>query len=166
MSEAWYVVQTQPRAEDKASRHLTNQGLTNYLPRYRRRIRHARKSLEVLRPLFPTYIFVQFDPAVCRWRSINGTMGVRHILTEGDIPRGIGADIIEAIREREDEAGAIKLPEPAFSRGQRVRVTEGPLTEIDGIFEEVRDDKRVILLISLLGRKVRMQVPTAAVMAA
>jgi hypothetical protein len=34
------------------------------------------------------------------------------------------------------------------------------------LFEEMRDENRVVLLVSLLGRKVRMQVPAAAVAAA
>ena len=73
---AWFAVRTQPRAEEKAVRHLVNQGFAAYLPRYRRRVRHARRNEIVLRPLFPGYLFVELDPARCRWRSINGTVGV------------------------------------------------------------------------------------------
>jgi hypothetical protein len=37
---------------------------------------------------------------------------------------------------------------------------------VSGLFEEMRDENRIVLLVSLLGRKVRMQVPVAAVAAA
>ena len=84
MRASWFVVQTQPRAEAKAKRHLINQGFTTYLPVYRRRVRHARRSEIALRPLFPGYLFVRLDPEQQRWRSINGTVGVRQILTDGD----------------------------------------------------------------------------------
>ena len=43
---------------------------------------------------------------------------------------------------------------------------EGPMADVNGLFEEMRDENRVVLLVSLLGRKVRMQVPAAAVAAA
>jgi transcriptional antiterminator RfaH len=136
------------------------------LPRYRRRIRHARRLQLVLRPLFPGYLFVHLDPDLCRWRSINGTIGVREILSNGDAPLAVPDRIIDEIRAREDETGAVKLVAPSFARGQVVRLLEGPLADLNGLFEEMRDENRVVLLVSLLGRKVRMQVPAAAVAAA
>jgi len=163
---AWFVVRTRPRAEETAVRHLANQGFAAYLPRYRRRVRHARRSALLLRPLFPGYLFVHLDPARCRWRSINGTVGVQEILTHGDTPLRVADCIIDEIRAREDESGAVKLAPPSFVRGQAVRLLDGPLAELSGLFEEMRDDSRVVLLVSLLGRQVRMQVPAAAVAAA
>ena len=166
MITSWFVVRTQSRAEEKAMQHLTNQGFTTYLPRYRRRVRHARRNEIVLRPLFPGYLFVNLDPERCRWRSINGTVGVREILTNGDTPLAVPDRIIDEIRAREDETGAVKLVAPTFARGQVVRLLEGPMADVNGLFEEMRDENRVVLLVSLLGRKVRMQVPAAAVAAA
>jgi transcriptional antiterminator RfaH len=166
MLASWFVVRTQSRAEEKAMQHLTNQGFVAYLPRYRRRVRHARRNEIVLRPLFPGYLFVNLDPERCRWRSINGTVGVREILTNGDTPLSVPDRIIEEIRAREDETGAVKLVAPTFARGQVVRLLEGPMADVNGLFEEMRDENRVVLLVSLLGRKVRMQVPAAAVAAA
>ena len=157
MTNAWFVVQTQPHGEVKAKRHLTNQGFVPYLPVYRRRVRHARRNELVLRPLFPGYLFVQLDPELHRWRSINGTVGVQRILTDGDTPRQVPERIIEEIVRREDEEGAVKLAPPTFAPGQAVRLTDGPFADVSALFEEARDDNRVILLLSLLGRKVRVQ---------
>ncbi len=166
MQASWYVVRTQSRAEEKALRHLTHQGFVAYLPRYRRRIRHARRNEIVLRPLFPGYLFVRLDPDRCRWRSINGTVGVCEILANGDTPLAVPDRIIEEIKAREDETGAVKLVAPSFAHGQTVRLLEGPMADLNGLFEEMRDENRAILLVSLLGRKVRMQVPVTAVAAA
>jgi transcriptional antiterminator RfaH len=166
MRPEWYVVRTQPRAEEKAVRHLANQGFAAYLPRYQRRVRHARQSKIVLRPLFPSYLFVHLDPNLCRWRSINGTIGVREILTNGVTPLAVHQQIIDEIRAREDETGAVKLVRPAFTRGQLVRLLDGPLADISALFEEMRDENRAVLLISLLGRKVRLQVAAEDIAAA
>jgi transcriptional antiterminator RfaH len=166
MGEAWYVVQTLPHAEEKAMRHLANQDFVAYLPRYRRRVRHARRTESVLRPLFPSYLFVRLDPQQCRWRSINGTLGVRQILTDGGVPLRVHDRIVDEVKAREDETGVVKLSQPSFVRGQKVRLLEGPLADVNGLFEEMRDENRAVLLVSLLGRKVRMQVPIVAVAAA
>lgn len=166
MCSSWFVVQTQSRAEAKAKRHLVNQGFKTYMPVYQRRVRHARRSELVLRPLFPGYLFVQLDPDLHRWRSINGTVGVRQILTDGNAPRHVPDCIIEEIVAREDENGAVKLATPAFRPGQLVRVLDGAFADVSGLFEEMRDENRAVLLISLLGRKVRVNVPAAEVTAA
>ena len=166
MNVSWFVVRTQVRAEEKAARHLGNQGFEAYLPRYRRRVRHARRNDLLLRPLFPGYLFVHLDLGHCRWRSINGTIGVREILSQGDFPLAVPDRIIDEIRAREDADGVVKLAPPAFVRGQVLRLVDGPMADLSGLFEEMRDENRVILLVSLLGRAVRMQVPVAAVAAA
>jgi transcriptional antiterminator RfaH len=166
MRAEWFVVCTQPRAEEKAARNLTNQGFASYLPRYLRRIRHARQNKIVLRPLFPNYLFVHLDPDFCRWRSINGTIGVREILTNGLTPIPVHKRIIEEIRAREDETGAVRLSPPTFRRGQIVRMLDGPLADVSALFEQMRDENRAVLLVSLLGRKVRLQVAAADIAAA
>lgn len=164
--EFWCVVQVQPRAEDKARQHLANQGFKPYVPRYRRRVRHARRIETVLRPLFPGYVFVQLDPAKSRWRSINGTVGVHRVLTDGEVPRRVPERIVREIMAREDETGAVTLLPPAFTRGQPLHIVEGPFADCDGLFQEMRDDQRVVLLFTLLGREVRTVVPVTAVAAA
>ena len=47
--------------------------------------RHARRR-ESISAIFPSYLFVQFDAAIMSWHSINGTIGVRHILTNNGRP--------------------------------------------------------------------------------
>ncbi len=162
MSRRWYVVQIQPRAEERAHRHLVNQGFEVYLPCYQRTVRHARRSVNVLRPLFPGYLFVHIDPEICQWRSINGTAGVYQILTDGVRPRPIAREVVEEIMAREDSTGVVKLPPPVFVHGQRLRLLDGPLADYTGIFEETRDQERVILLLSLLGRDVRIEAASSA----
>src|SRR5262249_17992661 len=122
MGASWFAVRSQVHAEEKAAWHLGNQGFKAYLPRYRRRIRHARRNVTALRPLFPGYLFVNLDPEVCRWRAVNGTIGVREILTNGDVPLVVPKAIIAEIMSREDETGAVRVAPPSFARGQIVRL--------------------------------------------
>ena len=152
----WYVVRTQTLAESRAAMHLSNQGFEAYVPRYRKERRHARKVETVLRPLFPGYLFVKIDQENQQWRSINGTIGVIALVQLGTELVPINAAIIAGLKEREDETGMVSLATPGLQKGDCVLVNEGPFAELTGILEETDDKKRAILLLDLMGRKVRV----------
>lgn len=96
--ERWYVVRTQPHREARASFHLGNQGYHVFLPRFLRSRRHARKFETVLAPLFPRYLFVVLDLTRDRWRSVNGTPGVEHLLMRGEGPEPVPRGLVEGLR--------------------------------------------------------------------
>jgi transcriptional antiterminator RfaH len=155
-SARWYAVNTQPRAEHKACFHLQRQGFHTYLPRYLKCRRHARRVDTVAAPFFPRYLFVAIDMAAQRWRSINSTVGVSHIVCTGDNPARVPDEIIAQLKQTEDERGFIEVRKPRFSRGDKVTVLDGAFTDCIGIFEAETDEKRVAVLLELLGRKVRV----------
>ncbi len=163
MEEHWYAVHTQVRGEDKARPHLERQGFAVYLPRYAKRRRHARRVDWVARPLFPRYLFVAMDVESTRWRAINSTVGVCGIVTQGERPAEVPAQVINEIRARENSAGLIEI-KPSLRKGQTVRICDGPLNERVGFVDRVDDDdERVVLLLGLLGREVRVRLPTKLV---
>lgn len=161
----WYVVYTQAQKEMLATLNLRNQGFEVYLPRYRRRRSHARRVDTVVKPLFPRYLFIRMDPSQQPWRSINGTFGISHILSEGNTPTPIDQAVIGQIRGREID-GTVVMPPPELKKGQKVCVTEGAFEGIEGIFECHDDNLRAVLLLELMGRVVRTRVPGQAVVAA
>lgn len=166
MSRLWYAVHTQVNAEAKAMWHLGNQGFEAYLPRYSKQRRHARRVEQVTMPLFPRYLFVRLDVETQQWRSINGTVGVAYLLTNGERPLAVGEDVISAVRAREGEDGLVRLASAIFAKDQLVRVAEGPLADTEGLFQEMSDGQRATLLLTLLGRSVRVTVPLAKIIAA
>ena len=103
-------MRTQPRAESKARAHLGRQGFETYLPRYFKKRRHARRVETVQAPLFPSYLFVAIDREKQRWRSISSTVGVSHLVCNGEEPAPVPDYVIDALRDREDETGLIRLP--------------------------------------------------------
>ena len=163
----WYAVHTQPRGETQARFNLLRQGFEVYLPCYLKRRRHARRTDWVTTPLFPRYLFVRMDLGATRWRAIQSTFGVSHLVCNGEAPAALPDGIVEEIREREDDRGMVVLAAepPPFAKGEAVRVTAGALAEQVGWFEGVTDDERVILLLRLLGREIRVRVPRDAVAA-
>ena len=161
----WYIVYTQATKENVAVQNLTKQGFTVYLPRYQKRCRHARRIYNVMAPLFPRYLFVRMNPKLQRWRSINGTMGVSYLLSDGPYPIAIPDEIVDTIHSQEQD-GLVQVMPPAFVKGQKICVTDGPFAELEGLFECVDDDQRVVLLLEFMGRVVRTRLPGHAVTAA
>src|SRR3954454_1893827 len=120
---AWYVIQTQVNAEARAVRNLERQGFEVYLPRYLKRRSHARKIEKVPAPLFPRYMFVRIDIATQRWRSVQSTFGVSHLVLSGSDPAPLAHEVISCLRAREDGSGYVLLDErPKFALGAKVRV--------------------------------------------
>lgn len=156
----WYVAHTQQRSEERARINLERQGFTTYLPRYLRERRHARRREIVKAPLFPGYIFVQLDLEQARWRSINGTLGVSHLICDGERPAELPQSVMDALMARENEEGVIVLQPRPFQQGEPLRIVSGALADCLGIFERMADRDRVVLLLDLLGRKVRVQAPS------
>jgi transcriptional antiterminator RfaH len=164
---SWHVVQVHVHAEAKAQMHLGRQGFATYLPRYLKRRRHARRTETVAAPLYPSYLFVTFDPAIHRWRSIQSTVGVIRLVCNGDAPATIDNTIIANLRGREDAEGFIRLDRrPQFAVGDKVRVRDGVFTDCLGLFEGMGDRERVTILLELLGRKVRVVLDEEFVVAA
>src|SRR5262245_44075955 len=105
-SRGWAAVNTHARKEGTAIANLARQEFETYCPMMRRRIRHARRARDVLRPLFTGYVFVAIDPAATRWRRIASTVGVRRLVIFGDEPALLPNDFIDSLRKREVD-GAI-----------------------------------------------------------
>lgn len=162
----WCAVQTHARAEDKAAFHLHRQGYRVFLPKHLKRRKHARRVDWVPRPLFPRYLFVALDPETVRWWSIRSTVGVSDLVRFGIHPAAVPAGIVEEIMARQDDKGLVKTHGGCgFKAGEWVRIIDGPLSDLEGLFECATDEERVIILLDLMGRQVKVRVPLETVYA-
>jgi transcriptional antiterminator RfaH len=160
----WYVVNTKAREEPKASFNLKRQGFNSYLPQYKKTRRHARRMDTVLAPLFPKYLFIEFDLDLESWSSINSTAGVKKLIMFGSLPATLPSESVEEIRTREDVEGAVSLNQYLkIKQGDQVTINSGAFNEHRGIFECQDDDKRIIILLKLMGRDVRVRLASSAI---
>ncbi len=163
-SAQWYAVYTHARMEPWARSNLWERGFEVYLPQYRKQRRHARKTDWVNAPLFPRYLFVAADPDSPGRRSINSAPGVVNLVSFGERPGLISNAVIEEIRSREDEAGNVQLLDPCrLAPGDQVRLESGAMAEHVGLFLRRGDADRVVILLNLLGREVRVKVPSNSI---
>ena len=158
----WFVARTHVGAEEKAVAHLVRQGFKVYLPRYRRRRSHARKVTWTAVALFSQYIFVNIDLDADQWRAIHSTIGVSHLITQGDQPAPVPDGVIEEIQAFENNEGLIDF-KTRLKRGDRVIVTEGPFLDQIGLMENMSDEHRVIILLNVLGRETQVKLSSSAV---
>ncbi len=155
--QRWYVVHTRAGAELLAQGHLERQGFETYMPRYLKTRRHARRTTRLPAPLFPRYLFVRFDAGDTPWRSINGTHGVSHLVCMGNRPSAVPRGVVPELRSRETEDGLVEVQEPlGLETGDVVRVTGGPLAQQTGVFQSIDDNRRVVILLSMLGREMNV----------
>ena len=147
----WFAIQARTGAEAVAESNLRALPIETLLPLARRLVHHATRTPRmVLRPLFPGYLFGRFCPAVSL-RAVSYSRGVLRVVSGSDGPWPVDDAIIADIRERIGPEGCVELSERAFRVGDSVRITVGPLSGWDGIFDrELSDTQRVVILIETL----------------
>jgi transcription elongation factor/antiterminator RfaH len=158
--ERWYVAQTLHHREKLAELHLNTRGFRSFFPRFRKTVRHARKSRDVAAPLFPGYIFVILDAERDRWRSINQTLGVARLLTALEHPVPVPADIVEALIGTLDHSGLVLLGAD-LKPGQAVRIVVGPFAGELGVLERLDAKGRVRVLLNIMGSQAGLRVDRA-----
>jgi len=158
-SAAWYAIWTRSHCERLVAQQLLAKGFQPFLPEMAVRARKPEAASIVQRPMFPGYLFLKHSMKKHSYIEILKARGVVRIL-EGGWNRltPIADDEMTAI-ERVIESGAPVLSHPYFNQGDRVRVVEGPLAGVEGLF--VRDKKnrgRLVVSVNLLQTSVAIEV--------
>ena len=147
----WFAVNTQPNSEQRAKLNLERQGWRCFCPQVSRTTKSGRRLTTQLRALFPGYIFLTMNPAQSRWRSVDGTFGVRAIIKSGDLPAPLPVGVVETLIAMTDGAGKVSFAS-SLNPGQDVRFLSGPLAGLIGRLEHLDAAGRVTVLLDLLGR--------------
>lgn len=155
---AWYLAQLKPNSHRIAERNLLRQGFEVFLPMAEVTRRQAGRFIQSLAPLFPGYIFIAFNPAESGWRSVNATLGITRLVNLGGAPATVPDALVESLRARCNPDGLV-VPLEDIVEGQEVRLTKGPFAEFIARVETIDPDRRVWLLIELMGQSTRVSVP-------
>ena len=110
------------------------------------------KPTYITQPLFPRYLFAKFNAGE-QLSKILFTRGVHNVVCFGDSPACVSEEIIDVIRERIDQNGVVKDPDPDdLKPGDRVVISGGPLKNLTGVFQrEVKGNDRVTILLTTIG---------------
>ncbi len=151
----WYAIYLKSGKEDSVSSHLKNAGIEVINAKLKIKKFKNNKLTEVIEPLFPCYIFANFDKDKYS-HMITFTRGVRYIVGKSN-PLVVSEDIIQAIKENMNENNFVIIKPRKFSKGEKVIIKEGPLKNFYGIFEkELKGPERVMILLETLNYKVEI----------
>ena len=151
----WYALRIQSRLGRVASTTLRGKGYEEYYPFYRSQRRWSDRIKKLELPLFPGYMFCEFD--VSDRLPILTTPGVIGIVSAGKIPVPVDDDEIEAIRTIL-RSGLVAQPWPFLRVGSKVYIEGGPLAGLEGIVTSTDKVYRLIVSVSLLQRSVAVEI--------
>jgi transcription antitermination factor NusG len=155
----WYALRVRPRYEKLTAMILGNKGYEYLLPLYKCRT-NPHRSREFDLPIFPGYLFCQFDPSVRM--PILTTPGVLHVVGYDRIPIPLDEAEMESIRRLAGSQLQAE-PWPYLEIGQKVYVEKGPLQGAVGILLALKTRYRLILSVTLLKRAVAVEIDRSSV---
>ena len=158
----WYVAKTKPAKEQWLDSYLTNKlGVEVFLPT----VRLQAGSKAKWEPLFPTYLFCVVDLQSSDWPAIRGAPGLSYFLGTGQGPVPVSDELIAHLKQRVswwNDGGHVH----SFAPGERVMVSSGPFSGLEGIFQRyVPARQRCQLLLEILGRLTRVELPVEVIKA-
>ena len=152
---AWYLLYCKRGQLQRAQEHLERQAVNCLTPMITLEKMVRGKRTSVSEPLFPNYLFVEFDPEVIHTTTINATRGVSHFVRFGTQPATVSPEVIHQLSIYQPDD--ITDPETPYP-GDSVVITEGAVEGLQAIFSEPDGEARSMLLLNLLNKQIKQSV--------
>ena len=132
----WYAVYTRSKWEKKVSSLFTRKSIENYCPLTPVVKQWADRKKTIFEPLFTSYVFVR----ICKNDYITAleTQGVVYFLKEAGRPAHIRDEEITEMQEFLLKYNSVTAEAIGFRVKDKVRITNGALSSIEGEVKEVR----------------------------
>ena len=151
----WHALYTYPRHEKAVAAELGSRSIEVYLPSRIVESRWKDRRVKLQMPVFPGYVFARIRPA--QRRDVLSPAGSIRLLSFHGEPAPIDDREIEAVRICL-ERGAPMERRPLFELGAHVRVCSGPLEGLEGRISRCKDERRLIVPITLINQSVAVEV--------
>ena len=161
MSKAWFVLKYKPNLHVRAAKNLNNQGFETFLPLHDTTSRIMSRFKTTSKPLFPGYMFINFDRTEAKWHKINYTYGVSRLITFNSNLKSIPTTFVENLMKRYDSSGKL-IPIEKLKKGDQVTVLTGPFANFIATVEKYEGDQRIWILMDLMGREAKVITPSDA----
>ncbi|AUG98519.1 transcription/translation regulatory transformer protein RfaH [Pectobacteriaceae bacterium CE70] len=153
--EVWYLLYCKRGQLLRARSHLERQEVTCLSPMITLEKMVRGKRIEVSEPLFPNYLFVEFDPERIHTTTISATRGVSHFVRFGALPATIPQNVIDELSQYQIQILTDpKTPQP----GDQVMIMEGIFSGLQAIYTEPDGEARSMLLLNLLNKQVKQSI--------
>jgi transcriptional antiterminator RfaH len=161
---SWYVVHTHPKQEERTNANLQTWGLETLAPKLRvnKFNEFTGKLSQLVRPLFPSYIFSRFKYNEV-YHRVRYTRGVHSLVSFNNKPVPVDDEIIELMRSQIGGDGFVKTLEE-LKAGDEVVINNGRFQDFCGVFErDIPDSDRVRILLNTVSFQAHIVVDRAFV---
>ena len=111
----------------------------------------------VAKKIFPGYIMVEMVMDEESWHVVRNTPGVTGIVSTQDDKGKIepvpldGEEVKHILKQMESEIPRVRV---GFSRGQSIRIIDGPFIDFVGVVDDLNEEKgKVKVMVSFFGRE-------------
>ncbi len=153
--KGWFIAKSKPQKESWLMASLASLGVHAYFPR----IAHRNSRNIKIEPLFPTYVFCNFDPETPSWPMIRWAPGLSYFLSVDGHPTRVPNDLVDLIRRRVEGWNSNGYRGMRRVPGERVIVASGPFEGLEGIFRKYTNARqRCEILLDVVGRLTRVEI--------
>lgn len=148
---SWYVIYTHPKQENRAETNLRAWNVETFLPRCwkKRYDQFNGKPNDIIQVLFPRYLFARFSPQRTL-SKIRYTRGIHSVVSFGNTITPIDDSVIDFVKSLSGQDGIVQIGQH-FHRGDDVRINDGTLKDLIGVFErEMNEADRVMILLKTI----------------
>lgn len=146
-TKQWYALYTRVRWEKKVADLLQRKNIEHYCPLNKVQKQWADRKKIVYEPLFSAYVFVHISKA--EYITTLQTDGVLHFVQYLNKPAVIRDEEIDVIRRFLSECQDVRVERYEVSIHDKVRITDGAFSSLEGEVIEVRNRTVRVLLPSL-----------------
>jgi transcription antitermination factor NusG len=150
----WFAFYTAPRAEKKIADRLAKLNIEHYLPLLKTLRQWSDRKKMVIEPLFKSYIFIRLPEQDIR--NILPVEGIIKVINFGGIPQSIPEEQLSYLKLLLENPDAIEIHN-TISIGDKVKVTQGPLTGVEGVLLK-NAEKNFIVNIDIVGHSVSVYI--------
>lgn len=153
--KSWYLLYCKRGQLLRAKEHLERQEVACLSPMIElEKIVRGKRTI-ANEPLFPNYLFIEFDPEQIHTTTISATRGVNHFVRFGHLPTTIPLAVIDELRA----TPLHRLPNPDLPLpGDTVLITDGVFEGLQAIYTEPDGEARSMLLLNLINQQVSQSI--------
>ena len=152
---AWYAIYTRSRFEAVVQDGLRGKGYEAFCPFYKARRRRGARNVDVVVPLFPSYVFCRFDAS--KRLPVLQTVGVTFIISRAGEPEPVDPTEIASLQSIM-QSGRPVQPWDFVKAGRRVRIRAGSLAGVEGILLRVKNKSRLVASVTVLQQSVAVEI--------
>ena len=155
----WYAIYTRSRFEKQIYQNLQKTGIKSYLPLKISKKKWSDRLKFVEEPVLRGYLFVCVSNKEY-YQVLNSVGVVSYVKFSGEVAEIPEKQINDLRLFVEQMNDLVQVTNERLVKGERVRISVGPMAGLEGIIADFRGKKRLVLSFKQLGCSFFAEIPT------